>query len=394
MAHPRRALRRGAREPRAREKALRKKRTRSNKMAEVARRAGVSLSTVSRALAGSPLISDDTRNLVRSVAERLDYRVDAAGSSLRTGLTRTAGVVIPLTHAETQHLSDPFFLEILGAIADELAARSYNMLLAKVTHDPSDWITSAVRSRRADGVIVIGQSLHHAELNALSDADVPLVVWGAQLPAQRYATVGSDNEQGGYSATRHLLEQGCRDIVFLGDSAVPEVAARLTGYARALREAGRPREARFELCVRFGSDRDTAHRAVAALLDADAAFDGVVACSDVFAMSAVQALLERGRRVPADCAVVGYDDIPFASLVTPPLTTVRQNCREGARQLVDNLMRAIGGERPSSAVLPTQIVVRASSQRERYLRLPSIRARRASGSMRSGHGRRDRGAAR
>lgn len=372
---------------------MRRKKARKNKMAEVARRAGVSLSTVSRALAGSPLISEDTRNLVRSVAARLDYRVDAAGSSLRTGLTRTAGVVIPLTHAETQHLSDPFFLEILGAIADELSARSYNMLLAKVTLDPTDWITGSIRSRRADGVIVIGQSLHHAALNALSDADVPLVVWGARIPDQRYAVVGSDNEQGGYSATHHLLEQGCRAIVFLGDSAVPEVAARLGGYARALREAGLPQEAHFELRARFGGDRDTAHRAVSSLLDADVAFDGVVACSDLFAMSAVQALVERGRRVPADCAVVGYDDIPFAALTTPPLTTVRQNCRGGAKQLVDNLMRAINRERPSSAVLPTELIVRMSSQRERYRKLPSIRARRASDSIRARHGRRDDGAA-
>jgi DNA-binding LacI/PurR family transcriptional regulator len=171
------------------------------------------------------------------------------------------------------------------------------------------------------------------------------------------------------------------------------VAARLAGYARALREAGRPREARFELRVRFGSDRDTAHRAISSLLDADVAFDGVVACSDAFAMSAVQALVERGLRVPADCAVVGYDDIAFASLTTPPLTTVRQNCREGAKLLVDNLMRAIDRERPSSAVLPTEIVVRASSQRERYRKLPSIRAKRASGSVRSRRGRRDDGAA-
>jgi DNA-binding LacI/PurR family transcriptional regulator len=365
---------------------MRKKRVRANKMAEVARRSGVSLSTVSRALAGNPLISEGTSNLVRSVAARLGYRVDAAGSSLRTGLTRTVGVVIPLTHAETQHLSDPFFLEILGAIADELSARSYNMLLAKVTQDPTDWITSAIRSRRADGVIVIGQSLHHSALNSISEAGVPLVVWGAQLADQRYAVVGSDNEQGGYSATQHLLEQGCRNIVFLGDSAVPEVAARLEGYARAMREAGLPRRAHFELCVRFGSDRDTAHRAVSSMLDAGVAFDGVVACSDVFAMSAVQAIVERGLRVPADCAVVGYDDIPFASLTTPPLSTVRQNCREGAKLLVDELMRAIKRERPSSAVLPTEIVVRASSQRERYRKLPSIRATRASGSERSRRG--------
>jgi DNA-binding LacI/PurR family transcriptional regulator len=129
--------------------------------------------------------------------------------------------------------------------------------------------------------------------------------------------------------------------------------------------------------VRFGSDRDTAHRAVSSLLEAGVEFDGGVACSDGFAMSAVQALIERGLRVPADGAVVGDDDIPVASLSTPSLTTVRQNCREGAKQLVENLMRAIGRERPSSVVIPTELVVRASSQRERYRKLSSIRARKA-----------------
>ncbi len=100
----------------------------------------MSLSTVSRALAGSPLISEQTRNLVRrTAAQKLGYQVDAAGSSLRTGLTRTIGVVIPLAHAENQGFSDPFFLEILGALAEELATRGYSMLLHKVNH----------RSRRA-----------------------------------------------------------------------------------------------------------------------------------------------------------------------------------------------------------------------------------------------------
>src|SRR6478752_9737937 len=120
--------------------AMRKKRKGKNKAAEVAKRVGVSLSTVSRALSGSPLISEETRQLVREAAESLDYHVDAAGSSLRTGLTRTVGVVIPLAHAAKQNLSDPFFLEILGAIADELSASGYSMLLHKLTDDPTDWI--------------------------------------------------------------------------------------------------------------------------------------------------------------------------------------------------------------------------------------------------------------
>lgn len=356
---------------------MRKKRASPHKMAEVARRAGVSLSTVSRALAGSSLISEETRRLVRETAASLNYSIDAAGSSLRTGLTRTVGVVIPLAHAAKQSLSDPFFLEILGAIADELSASGYSMLLSKVTQNPADWITSMTRGRRADGVIVIGQSLHHEALNALASADVPMVVWGMQMKDQRYITVGSDNVAGGELATSHLISQGCSGIVFLGDPAAPEVAARLEGYARALRAAGIQRRPQLEVPVRFGSD--TAYHAVASLIDADVPFDGVVACSDVFAMSAMRALIERGRKVPADVAIVGFDDIPFAAFTSPPLTTIRQNCHAGARLLVEKLMRAIRHEPNESVVIPTELVVRASSLREHYRTLPTLRTARPAG---------------
>ena len=339
-------------------------------MAEVARRAGVSLSTVSRALAGSPAISEKTRRVVRAAAEQLDYRVDAAGSSLRTGLTRTIGVVIPLSHAANQSFSDPFFLEILGAVADELSACGYSMLLAKVTDDPTDWIRHVVRGRRADGVIVIGQSLYHESLNRHA-AEFPTVVWGARIPGQKYVSIGSDNEAGGHDATSHLLAQGCRRIVFLGDPAAPEVAARLRGHLRALSEARVETPPNLQIPVRFGSD--TAYHAVGGLLSTDVEFDGVIASSDVFAIGAMRALAERGRRVPADVAVVGFDDIPFAAHTMPPLTTIRQDCRAGARLLVESLLRIIRHERSTTVVIPTQLVVRASSLREHYRALPTVR---------------------
>jgi DNA-binding LacI/PurR family transcriptional regulator len=338
-------------------------------MAEVARRAGVSLSTVSRALAGSPLISEATRKAVRAAAEHLDYRVDAAGSSLRTGLTRTIGVVIPLSHAANQGFSDPFFLEILGAVADALSACGYNMLLAKVTDDPCDWIMHVARGRRADGVIVIGQSLHHDSLNRHA-GEFPTVVWGARIPAQKYVTVGSDNEAGGHDATAHLLAQGCRRIAFLGDPAAPEVAARLEGYLRALAEAQVESPPNLQIPVRFGSDM--AYHAVSGLLTAGVKFDGVVACSDVFALGAMRALAEHGRKVPADVAVIGFDDVSFAAHTVPPLTTMRQDCRAGARQLVESLLRIMRREPTSAVVVPSTLVVRASSLREHYRALPSL----------------------
>ena len=351
---------------------MRSKRPVKSTMAEVARRAGVSLSTVSRALAGSPLISSATRLRVREAAEFLDYRVDAAGSSLRTGLTRAIGVVIPLAHAASQSLSDPFFLEILGAIADELSACGYSLLLNKVTGDPCDWIATLARERRADGVIVIGQSLHHEALNRAAAMNFAMVVWGTPMPGQRYVTVGSDNVAGGRAATAHLIAQGCRSIAFLGDPAAPEVAARLEGYAQAMGEGGLTPAPHLQVAVRFGGD--SAYHAMASLLNAGAQLDGVVACSDVFAMSAMRALQERGHKVPADVAVIGFDDISFAAFTMPPLTTIRQNCQAGARLLVENLLRARRHEHCESVMLPTELVVRASSLRAHYRALPSIHA--------------------
>ena len=134
--------------------------------------------------------------------------------------------------------------------------------------------------------------------------------------------------------------------------------------------ASRP-SAQLEVPVRFGSD--SAYHAVASLSGAEVDFDGIVACSDVFAINAMRALAERGRKVPADVAIVGFDDIPFAAYTTPPLTTIRQNCHVGARLLVENLMRAIRRQPGSTVIVPTELVVRASSLREHYRALPSIR---------------------
>jgi len=333
-------------------------------MTEVARRAGVSLSTVSRALAGHTRISESTRRRVREIADSIGYHPDASASNLRTGVTRTIAVVIPLSHATRQRLSDPFFLELLGELADELAARDYNLLLSKITQKPVEWIASLMKAKRADGVIVIGQSLHHEDLNEAAAADARMVVWGTRLKGQRYVTVGSDNESGAYQATSHLIEQGCSRIVFLGDSAVPEVRGRLDGYLRALSSTGLSRTPALEVPVRFGSD--AAYDGVSALLDAHAEFDGVFACSDVIAMSAMRAMIERGRRVPADVGVVGFDDIPFAAYTTPPLTSIRQDCNTGARLLVDRLLQVMAGQHAESETIPIELVVRASSLRQHH----------------------------
>jgi DNA-binding LacI/PurR family transcriptional regulator len=345
-------------------KRARKRKPGVNDMAKVARLAGVSLSTVSRSLAGSSEVSEETRQRVREVAASINYNVDSSASTLRTRTTRTIAIVIPLEHASKQRLSDPFFLEMLGGIADELTARGYSMLLSKTTQDPREWIANMLGSRRVDGVIVIGQSLHHEHLNELAASHVNMVVWGARLPDQRYVTVGSDNREAGVTGTSHLIGQGCRRIVFLGDPAVPEVSARREGFLQALRTAGIERRPRLEVAVRFGSD--AAYEAVSSLLNAHADFDGIFACSDVIAMSAMRALNERGRQIPSDVAIVGFDDVPLAAYTTPPLTTIRQDWANGTRTLVEQVLRSVAGQAAETIVLPTELVVRGSSLRDHY----------------------------
>ena len=152
-----------------------------------------------------------------------------------------------------------------------------------------------------------------------------------------------------------------------------EVRARLDGYLRALASAGVSRSAGLEVPVRFGSE--AAYDGVSSLLNAHVEFDGVFACSDVIAMSAMRALTERGRRVPADVAVVGFDDISLAAYTTPPLTTVRQDCMAGARMLLDKLLQIGTGQRVESEVIPTELVVRASSLRQHHQQGASQRRR-------------------
>jgi DNA-binding LacI/PurR family transcriptional regulator len=188
---------------------------------------------------------------------------------------------------------------------------------------------------------------------------VPLAVWGAHLPQQLYCTVGGDNVAGGDAATQHLIGGGRRRIAFLGDTQLPEVAHRYEGYRRALARHGLAVARRLVLPVAFVAER--ARTAVQALIDERVGFDAIFACSDVLAMTAIGILRENGLRVSEDVAVVGYDDIDMAAFFNPPLTTVRQSIDAGGHALVDSLFTLIAGKRCEPRVLPTELIVRATS---------------------------------
>jgi DNA-binding LacI/PurR family transcriptional regulator len=328
-------------------------------MADVARLAGVHVSTVSRALAGSPLVEQRVRESIVAIAERHGYVVNRAARSLRTSRTNTITVAIPLAHERGQALTDPFFSAMLGHLADEITRRGLALHLEKILPPMDDWLPRLVAARRSDGIIVIGQSTEHAALEQAAKRYAPLVVWGGHLPKQRYCVVGTDNVGGAGMATRHLLATGRRRIVFVGDPANPEIRLRCDGYKLALRGAGRgvapPR------VIKSHMTPEAAHTAMRRFLDSRRDLDAVFAATDVIAISSMRALAAAGYSIPGDVAVVGFDDIAMAAHVHPPLTTVRQDLARGAGLLVDLLLRRIAGEDTEPVMLPAELVVRESS---------------------------------
>ncbi|AZS21863.1 MULTISPECIES: LacI family DNA-binding transcriptional regulator [unclassified Caulobacter] len=326
------------------------------KMADIARLAGVSTSTVSRALSGHKSIPQGLRDRIAELAQAHGYVVNQSARSLRLQRTHVIGVVVPLGHEREQLISDPFFLEMIGRLADEITGRGYEVLLKKVVAPRTGWLQRIVQSQRSDGLLVIGQSDQHDALNTLADEYRPLVVWGGDIAERRYCTVGTDNVAGARMAVQHLVAQGRRRIAFLGPPGAPEVELRRAGYLQALSEAGLTPEPDLFAPAHFTIE--TAQPTVQALVDSGASFDAVFAASDLIAMTAVQTLKQAGRSVPEEVSVVGFDDIALAQHGAPPLTTVRQDLAAGARGMVDLLFRRIAGGAPESVFMAPELIVR------------------------------------
>jgi DNA-binding LacI/PurR family transcriptional regulator len=328
------------------------------KMADIARLAGVSASTVSRALADNPLIPEAKRLEIQKIAADAGYVVNQSARSLRLRRTETIAVVLPIGHEASQLITDPFFLEMFGHLADAITLRDYQVLITRMARTSPGWLDRIVRSQRQDGIIVIGQSDQHEALNETAARYPALVVWGGQLPGQRYCSVGSDNAGGARQAVAHLIQHGRRRIAFLGQPELPEINLRHRGYEQALRQAGIEPDPALVIPAHFTTE--AAYEAARALVASGTPFDAVFAASDLIAIAAIKAFTAAGLRVPEDVSVIGFDDIAMAATASPPLTTVRQDLGRGARTLVDLLFRRIAGEDTPSATLPPELVIRAS----------------------------------
>jgi DNA-binding LacI/PurR family transcriptional regulator len=340
------------------EKAEQKTKTRT--IADIARLANVSPSTVSRALSDSPLISAETRERIQAIAREHNFTVHAGAQNLRMQRTQTLAAVVSASRPHGRTLTDPFLLELLGEIAAAAAAREYDLLLSESHADSVDWHARFLRSGRADGMILIPRlSERLRQAGSLASMGAPFVVWGPAVASQAYCSIGSDDYQGGRMATEHLIQLGRQRIALLGsDPECLEIKLRYDGYAAALAAAGRSVEPRNT--VNGHSTSQAGYEAMRRLLVQTPNLDAVVVMSDVMALGALEALRTAGRSVPGDIAVVGYDDISLAAYCSPPLTTVRQNVPAAGTLLVERLLAAIEGRPAPSVVLPVELVIRQS----------------------------------
>lgn len=330
---------------------------------DIAYLAGVSQPTVSRALRGSRSVSLATRQRIEQIARELNYSVDKNASSLRSQRSNTIALLFFEDPTPDGANINPFFLAMLGAITRATANRGLDLLISFQKLE-DDWHVRYQDSHRADGLILLGYgdyTVYTERLRQLVESDTDFVRWGAVGDGDIGITVGSDNFGAGQQAGVHLIGLDRRRIAFLGqaDEHYPEFADRYRGLCAALDQAGLP----IDPALQAGalSSEEDGRRATEVLLARGGKFDAVFAASDLIAIGAIHALTDAGFRVPQDIAVMGFDDIPAASLTSPPLTTLMQDLKAGGDLLVETLIAQIEGRDLPAPTIPARLVVRRST---------------------------------
>jgi LacI family transcriptional regulator len=326
-------------------------------MREVADRAGVNKSTVSRVLSGrNPVAaSPETAEAIRAAARDLGYFVDPWAASLRTQRTQTIGVVLP-------RLTDTVLAMIFEAV-DEVATRAGYQTLVASTGDDKEEQRRRVRlleGRRVDGLVITTACKGDGKyLNELHDRGVPFVL--ANRAVGRHPVTRGDDRRGGMLATEHLLANGHRRIGIIAGARYARTSAdRTRGYRDALAEA--QIEVDPQLIVESGPTVDDGVRGARRLLALDPRPTAIFTVNDQIAVGAMAAIREAGLQIGRQVAVVGYNDTPLSARLPIPLSSVHHPVQSIGRLAMQSLLALLDGQKPTSVTLPVHLTVRASSQ--------------------------------
>ncbi len=329
-------------------------------LSDVAKKAGVSTATVSKVLSNTPYFTDATRDKVMHAVKELNYQPNLAARALSKGKTSIIAVVFPYVYENI--FEDPLVMSILQGIEGECTQQGYNLLLStpQLSEDGADsHYLQLLQSGYIAGLIAIDNVTIASAAKPAIERNIPSIVIGYH-PADY--TVRADDEQGARELTEHVLSLGQMNI---GIISVPEnqqlaVNTRIQG----IQQACNAHQLIFkDLPIAYGDySIESGYLACRDLLEQNEQVNAIISINDRMALGAIQYLREIGRDVPNDCVVVGFDNIPTSAVFSPSLTTVDQQAPEQGSVAAQMLIDVLNGEQPDSVVLPTQLIIRESSQ--------------------------------
>ncbi|MBC7870385.1 MAG: LacI family DNA-binding transcriptional regulator [Chitinophagaceae bacterium] len=327
-------------------------------MVEVAKKAGVSVATVSRVVNNSGTVSPKLEQRVLKAMQKLNYHPSTLARSFKKQQTMLIGVLIPI-------LEHPSYSRMASSIEKRLFEQGYRALICNSEEDEQrekEYIEMLLR-QRVDGMIINSSARDSQSLMVLGENNIPIVLFDRNLKDLRCNKVFCDNSMGGFTGMEHLIQLGHERIGVVGAPSHPEpIIRRVLGIRQAMTQYEMPYDP--ELMVMGDTQLfDMGYNAARQLMALASPPTAIFALTDVTAVGVMHAVAELGYKVPDDISVLGYDDIPIASYIMPPLTTVAQPIVEMGRTAVDLLLRQIedGDLEPQSAVLETRLVIRSST---------------------------------
>ena len=322
---------------------------------DIAIRAGVSISTVSRALSGSLLINEDTKKRIQKIAAELHYSPNILAKGLKLGKTRTIGIIVP-------NVSELIFPPIIAGISETANCHNYNVILCVTNESPEkevDFVAN-LRQRWVDGLIISTAITETPSLARLKEEGFPVVLMLRQI--DHYNAIVTDNVNGGYLGTKTLLERGFRRIALInGDTRLRLYRERHIGYQKALAEADIPYDPEIVLQDILGWQ--SACEAIERLIASGRLFDAVFATSEHKALGVLRGMQDHGIRVPDDVSLMGYDGMDTSLLANPSITSIAQPFYEIGQRAAGRLIELIegaAGSKPVLQMMPVTLVERRS----------------------------------
>ncbi len=330
---------------------------------DVAKLAGVSISTVSLALNNQENVKEATRKKVLDAVKKLNYRPNRIAQGLAKNKTNNISFIMS-SGLKYGFFSNPVLFEVIKGITEVVNSSGYHLILSGTTNEEAfDFIRDQVESRSWDGMILWGTKLDSRQINDLSDGLVPSVCIGRYSAGKDSYAVNSDDFKGGLLGVRHLLELGHRKIGFIGEVPGSMAAGnRLSGYTKALEEYGVSLDK--NLIVSADFFQESGYKAMQQLLPFyRQGMSAVFAASDLMALGAMEAILASGLSVPGDISVVGFDNMPNSHLLIVPLTTVAMPLRRMGEEAAKKLLGLMTGhEVENETILDVELVVRSSTK--------------------------------